>query len=319
MTETRALVGQSIERCLPGRIKTLSGAVFDPSARRWSFHDGLSPISVNFERLSKCATAELIEAAKFPMIWYAENAEGGTLQGLFDHLRKLLEEATSAQGREVGVIDSPLLINYRASLTPATEWRLGALSAFLKKWNSLGVPGVTDDAVRFLKSVRLKGCRKGAAVLTMDPLTGPLTDVERSAVQAALNNAFAVGEVPLENYLLAWLCLLLGQRNIQFAMLKVCDIREVARGDGNREYVLRVPRVKQASAEGRRDQFKERLITPSIGKMLMAHAKSVQKRFEEEGRFPEDPSQAPLFPQKLKTKGIRPYFHYHTSPEEIAG
>jgi len=238
-------------------------------------------------------------------------------RGVFDHLRRLLEEAASAQGCPVGVIDAPLLINYRASLTPANEWRLGALSALLKKWNRLGAPGVTDDAVRFLKSVRLKGCRKGAAVLTMDPRTGPLTDVERSAVQAALNSAFAVGDVSLENYLLAWLFLLLGQRNIQFAMLKVCDIQEVVRGDGSREYVLRVPRVKQASAEGRRVQFKERLITPSIGKMLLEYSRAVQERFEQRGEFPDDLSQAPLFPQKLKAKGIRPSFHYHASPDEI--
>lgn len=151
----------------------------------------------------------------------------------------------------------------------------------------------------------------------MDPRTGPLTDVERSAVQAALNSAFAVGDVSLENYLLAWLFLLLGQRNIQFAMLKVCDIQEVVRGDGSREYVLRVPRVKQASAEGRRVQFKERLITPSIGKMLLEYSRAVQERFEQRGEFPDDLSQAPLFPQKLKAKGIRPSFHYHASPDEI--
>jgi integrase len=320
MTEKRALVLQSPGRTnLPPLVKTLSGATFDPGTKRWVFHDGLRAISVNFERLVECATEDLVEALKFPLIWYAENAEGASLAGAFQHLRTMLEASATARGRPVDVIDAALLINYRASLTSDTEWRLGALSAFLKKWNSLGVPGVTDDAARFLKRIRLKGNRKGTAVLTMDPLEGPLTDVERSAVQAALNDAFAAGKLPLDDYLLVWLCLLLGQRNIQFAMLKVCDIREIAKNDGSIEYVLRVPRVKQESAETRREQFKERLIAPSIGKMLMAYASSVRAQFEDEAEFFDDSSQAPLFPQRGTTRSDRPGFHYHVSPQEVGG
>ncbi len=315
MTEKRALALQSSGRPnLPPLVKTLSGATFDPCARRWSFHDGLQAISINFERLSECATDEFVDRMKAPLIWYAENTEGTTVHAVFDNIRRVLEPMAVAQARPVSVIDASLLANFRATLTSDTEWRLGALSAFIKKWHSLGVPGVTDDAVRFLKDIRLKGNRKGVAVLTMDPLVGPLTNVERSAVQAALNDAFAAGKVTLDEYLLAWLCLLLGQRNIQFALLKVCDISEVVKSDGSREYVLRVPRVKQEGAAARREQFKERLITPSIGKMLLAYADSVRERFDSEAEFPDDPAQAPLFPQKGATKMDRPDFHYHTSP-----
>lgn len=318
MTEKRAMTCQSLGGLtLPPAVRALSGAVFDPSAKRWAFHDGLHSISVNFERLSECATDELIAATKFPLIWYAENSQATTVVSLFDHLRRLLESMSAAQGQPVSVIDAPLLANFRASLTWDTEWKLGALSAFLKKWDSLGVPGVTDAAVRFLKSIRLKGSRKGAAVLTMDPLKGPLTDIERSATQAALNDAFAAGKIALDDYLLTWLCLLLGQRNIQFAMLKVCDVKDIAKADGSHEYVLRVPRAKQGSAEARREQFKERLITPSIGKMLIGYADSVRKRFGRDGKFSVAPSQAPLFPQRSATKKPRPGFHYHTSPGEI--
>ncbi|TFF03277.1 site-specific integrase [Pseudomonas sp. BCA14] len=318
MTEHRAITCQSsIRLSLPTKVRTLSGAVFDPDAKRWTFHDGLQPINVNFERLSGCATDELIAAAKFPLIWYAENAQAVTTVNLFDNLRRLLLSVSAAQGQPVGIIDASQLATYRASLTWETEWKLGGLSAFFKKWESLGVPGVTKAAVRLLKSVRLKGNRKGVAVLTMDPLMGPLTDIERSATQAALNHAFAAGTVALDDYLLAWLCLLLGQRNIQFALLKVCDVREIAKDDGATEYVLRVPRVKQGSAAGRREQFKERLITPNIGKMLMDYASSVRARFGGDDTFSIGPSQAPLFPQKRTTKKARPGFHHHMSPEGI--
>lgn len=317
MIEQRSLIRQSSALSLPPTVKTLSGAVFDPSVKRWAFHDGLHAISVNFGRLSAYATEELIEAAKFPMIWYAENAEGVSLHSIFDHLRKLLEASAATQSRQVSIIDAALLISYRATLNPNTEWRLGALSSFLKKWSSLGASGVTDDAVRYLKSIRLKGNQKGVAVMTMDPLAGPLTSLERTAVQAALNDAFAIGKVSLEDYLLAWLCLLLGQRNIQFAMLKVCDVSEIVKTDGSREYVLRVPRAKQASSEVRRDQFKERLITSSIGRMLASYAKSVREQFEKNDVYAGDALQAPLFPERMKRYGVRPSFHNHASPDEL--
>ncbi|AVB16688.1 MULTISPECIES: site-specific integrase [Pseudomonas syringae group] len=318
MTEKPAITSQPLgSLTLPHTVKALSGAVFDPRTKRWTFHDGLHSISVNFERLRECATDELIAAAKFPLMWYAENAEAMTVVNLFDHFRRLLESISAAQGRPVSIIDALPLASFRASLTKETEWKLGALSAFFKKWEGLGVLGVTKSAVHFLKSIRFKGNRKGTAVLTMDPLKGPLTEIERSATQVALDDAFAARTIALDDYLLAWLCLLLGQRNIQYAMLKVGDVREITKADGATEYVLRVPRVKQGRAEARREQFKERLITPSIGKMLIDYASSVRTRFGDGDEFTIGPSQAPLFPQKKTTKKVRPGFQQHTSPKEI--
>ncbi|HGM8500233.1 TPA: site-specific integrase [Pseudomonas aeruginosa] len=317
MTENLAITCQS-SNCLslPTTVRARSGAVFDPRVKRWTFHDGLHSISINFESLSGYATDQLIEAAKFPLIWYAENVEAISTVNYFQHLKRCLESASTAQDRPVSVIDAPLLASFRASLTWESEWKLGSLSAFFQKWEALGVPGVTKTAVCLLKSLRLKGNRKGTSVLTMDPIRGPLTDIERSATQAALNDAFVARTIALEDYLLAWLCLLLGQRNIQYAMLKVGDVREITKADGATEYVLRVPRVKQGSAEARRVQFKERLISP-IGKMLVDYASSVRTRFGYGASFSIDPSQAPLFPQKRTTKEARPSFHEHTSPKEI--
>ena len=318
MAEKRALVSESSNhQNLPLLVKTLGGATFDPSTDRWAFHDGLRPISVNLEKLAECATKNLITALKLPLIWYAENSEATSMVAKFQNLRVMLEAMAVAQHEPIDVIDAALLISYRASLSPDKECRLGALSAFLKKWHGLGVPGVTDDAARFLKSIRLKGNRKGVAVLTMDPLEGPLTDVERSAIQAALNDTFAAGKIPLDDYLLVWLCLLLGQRNIQYALLKVCDVKEIVKSDRTHEYIIRVPRVKQEGAEARREQFKDRLIAPSIGKLLIAYANSVRAHFEDNSGYTDDASQAPLFPQRGITKGSRPGFLYHTTPDEV--
>ena len=48
--------------------------------------------------------------------------------------------------REIGAseITDVVLINYRASLTPETEWYLGTIRGFLRRWYKLGYQGVTE-------------------------------------------------------------------------------------------------------------------------------------------------------------------------------
>ena len=52
-------------------------------------------------------------------------------------------------------------------------------------------------------------------------------------------------------------------------------------------------------------------------KMLIAYASSVRARFEDSANFPDDASQAPLFPKMDTTKINRPNFLHHTTPAEI--
>ena len=102
MTEKRALILQAPDSPnLPPLVKSLSGATFDPRAKRWSFHDGLNSISVNFEKLTEYATETLVKALKFPLIWYAENTEGLTLTVGLNNLKTMLEAVAATQGRPV--------------------------------------------------------------------------------------------------------------------------------------------------------------------------------------------------------------------------
>ena len=134
----------------------------------------------------------------------------------------------------------------------------------LKTWYRLGYPGLEDDALRLLRQVRVRGNRKGEAVLTMDPLKGPLTELEQEALHSALNNAYAEGAVDIENYLLAWLYIFLGQRNIQYAFLKVCDVRLQVDEGGAPRFSLMVPRAKKPGTAPR-ERFVERPLIEQFG------------------------------------------------------
>lgn len=298
---------------LPHSIKTRSGAIFDPHQLRWSFHDGVDTISLNFSSL-KWAAPTLIECLKFPLAWYAENWSAGQLESHFYGIQRLVEFLGGLHGEQVMEITATDLVNYRASLRFDTEWQLGALAAFLKKWHALQIPGITKDAIAFLKQVRLKGVSKGTAVLTMDPLEGPFSEIELQAVYTALNDAYSAGDVGLGDYVLVWLFILLGQRPRQFALLKVCDVAPIIKKDGALEYVLRVPRVKQGMAL-HREEFKDRLLTPSIGRLLCIYADEVKKSF---GDKLLDPSQAPLFPAGSAPDGQPDYLKFHLTSTRLS-
>ncbi|MBC9073415.1 site-specific integrase [Thauera sp. CAU 1555] len=282
-------------RCLPSVAKPRNGSPFDPTATRWTFHDGIATVSLNFGSL-EWASPALIESMKMVLVWYAEHASAGQLKSHFYKLRRLVDFIAEQRGGEVHEISGTDLINYRSSLRPSEECLLGAVASCLKKWHALQIPGVTEDALRFLTQVRLKGAQKGKAVLTMDPESGPFSDIEIQAIQDALNGSYAAGSLDLGDYVLAWLFILLGQRPQQFALLKICDVIASQRVDGSLEYIVRVPRIKQHN-QTHRDELKERLLTPSFGRVLYEYARTIEQRFE---AVLADPKQAPLFPAERK-------------------
>jgi integrase len=298
---------------LPEQVRTRDGAVFDPRLSRWVYRDGVFDASLNFDSL-KVLSETLVHSLKSTLVWYAENRSARYVANLFtlaEHFARFLGSTTDAP---VPSISSAELINYRSALgADSRQWYLAHLAGLLKKWHALGFVGVTDDANLFLNQVRLKGNRTGAAVLTMDSHDGPYTDIELNGIQAALNEAYAAGNVDLESYLLAWLFMLLGQRPVQYTALKVCDVGVGRTPEGDAVYSLRVPRAKQRQAR-LRSQFKERILIASIGELLVEYAGQIRSQFV--GRL-ADPSQAPLFPARSVCQRSHG-FEYHVTAEYLS-
>lgn len=173
---------------------------------------------MNFKNLN--ASGEFIQSLKKVFIWYAENRSSGYLEGLFEKIKHMLPIIQKSTG-DISLITSKDIINYKASLNNKNFWYLGAISTFLRKWYELGIPGVSDDAVVLLKQLRIKGVKKGVAVLTMNPIDGPYTDIEVQSIIDAVNTSYDLGKLSLENYVLVHLMLALGARPSQFASVKV--------------------------------------------------------------------------------------------------
>lgn len=298
---------------LPALARTQSGVEFDPRVDRWAYRDSAYNTSLDFTSLSG-VTSSFVESAKLTLLWYAENMSQPHLVNMFMRLAHFLRSIDAGRASPLSEITSTELLNYKASLPQATSWYLGSLSGLLQKWHDLGYPGVSEDAVRLLKQLRIQGNRKGEAVLTHDPIDGPFSDIELESLQVALNTAYEQEKLGTESYLLAYLYMLLGQRSVQYAALKIRDVGVARSKDGTSVYTLRVPRAKQPNQLSRAD-FKDRVLIPQIGKLLVQHADEVRTVFESRLK---DPLDAPLFPAKQNRTGEPKGFEFHRTSQSLA-
>ncbi|MDH2917320.1 MAG: site-specific integrase, partial [Gallionella sp.] len=171
-----------------------------------------------------------------------------------------------------------------------------------------------DDAVALLGQLRIKGNQKGEAVLTMDSENGPYTDIELGAIRSALDAAYASNDISLGDYLLVWLFMALGQRPIQYAALKVCDVATELAKDGATLYTLRVPRAKQRGRVSR-ELFSQRVLIPQIGEKLVRYAEEVRSEYS---AIIADSDHVPLFPEKISRHNEPLGFEHHRTSQSLA-
>jgi len=294
---------------LPNFVTTRSGVIFDPHESRWAYRDGCSSISLDFSSLM--ISSKLLLGMKKTLIWYAENMSPSHTMNMFQFMKHFFRIMCSNKNlSEVTNVD---ILNYRAQLNESSRWRVSSLAGFFKKWYDLRIPGIAKDVVDLLRDIRLKGNDKGVAVLTMDPVMGPFTNLERNALHVALNESYFRGDLGIADYLLGVLVAIFGQRPSQYSYLKVCDVLNEKRKDGTLAVILRIPRAKQRG-QLPRSEFKERALIPQIGTLLVNYAEMVEKMFV--GRL-KDPKQAPLFPD---TRGMSDYpvgFEFHRTVNSL--
>jgi len=300
-----------VSTALPDVLRTRNGALFFSDANQWVYRDCSVTVHIDFTSLD--ATQTLVASAKRVLAWYAENKSPFHLFNMFKRLSHFLN--TLCQNREaVERISALDLLNYHSLLPSDQQWYLCSLSGFFQKWYSMGLPGITDDANALLKQLRLKGNRKGEAVLTMNPENGPYSDIEFASIHRALESSYDDGETDLSDYILAWLFMTLGQRSIQYAALKVCDLVVGSGKDGVSVYTLRIPRAKQRG-QLVRGEFTNRVLIAQIGEKLIQHREQVKKNFQ---TILADTEQAPLFPSKRSRKNEPKGFEYHRTSVSLA-
>lgn len=297
---------------LPLVVTTRGGASFDPSQDRWSYGDSVRIVRIDFDAFA-ALSAQMLMSLKVLLIWYAENRSPSYVQNLSSRFLHFVRHMIAQGKPTIDQVTDIDFLNYKASLTTDIAWYLAPLSAMAKKWRALGLPGVTEAAMSFLTGLRIKGNPKGEAVLTMDVLRGPYTNIELESIQYALDESYRAGRIAEDLYLLVWLFMALGQRPSQYAAMKVCDVVPVSTSKGDISYIVNVPRAKQRKAHPR-VELKTRSLVSQLGLPLHDYAQKIGRRF---AGILKDSTQAPLFPGE-RTAKLSCGFEYHRTARSLA-
>lgn len=294
-------------------IPLQGGGQIDISGDWWRARGSRGSISINFGLINDAMYA-LVPSLKKTIAWYLENHSEKTAEFYFRAIKHLLNSVSNEGIVNIQQIESEHLVNYYAGLPIHQKWYLSGLASGLFKWYDLGYPGIAAGAVKTLKEIRKKGATKGEAVRTMNPKTGPFSDIEFEALYVRALNAFEDGAIGPQSFLIFMLLLSLGPRPLQVALLKVCDIVLLAESKFGSNYELRLPIIK--NGEPPRMEFREYYLRGDLGELLLEYAEDTKTRFV---GLLDDPSQAPMFPiANIDTDlGWPEGFMYHVDTQSI--
>lgn len=116
------------------------------------------------------------------------------------------------------------IINFKATLTQSTEYKLGYVRAFLLDWHDKEIKGVDKKAVELLNSLKLSGNEKGKAVALGCPFSGAYSFDEQTAFICWYVDAFTEKLISLTDYAFIMALQQTGARPIQLTYLYCGDL-----------------------------------------------------------------------------------------------
>lgn len=260
---------------------TRSGIAFRPNEDVWDWTDGPFRVRLDFTRL-KLPAGFPRDSLKHTLVVFAKRSSASHLTNMFQAFGHFLTLRVSST--PLSTITAAEVVNYAAKLKHHEKWRLGSLNVLLQKWCALGHKGVERDCTQYLRERRKPGNEKGAAVRTRDPVEGPFSEAEYTALYKAVDVAYGKGKTRLWVAILTRLLFACGGRISQYASLKIVDL--VARVG---EFVLRLPQVKTREVHSR-ISFKEFSLSPQTGRLAQQYVESLKSlgHHDESPLFPED-------------------------------
>ncbi|HHT1516434.1 TPA: site-specific integrase [Enterobacter hormaechei] len=246
-------------------------------------------------------SGEVLDGCLRTLAFYASSLSASHTLNIIMRFQHMLRETYARE------ITDTILINYRSTLSPATEWYLATIRGFLRAWHRLGYPGISKDVIRLLDGWRLKGNRKGDAVKRQDPQEGPLTDNELTAFNEGAVRAYEKNLITIAELTMALSISHTGRRPTQISLLRAADVLCGKNEKGEPFYVLNVPRAKQRSSSFRTN-FKPFAISLELWAILNAQARNAIALVENRLKFElqeDDQQQIPLFPDLDVLAGVQ--------------
>lgn len=274
-----------------GVIHDLAGLPVDASGWEWRLNIATASNLMRWKRLPFHCQSNLDATVRF--IRHVMESQSST--SAMNTFRALVLAFQSPSFVEADLADEVIPINLFHDLRGAAhDWRLH----YVRQWYSFGADhgfkNFSPEVAFAIDQIRIGGNEKGQAVLSMDPETGPLTDLEVNGLLNALRAADNSSLFPLQWKAALWLSIALGPNPMQMALLREEDLKVFEDDDGNTYFQIDVPRHKKGDV-GVRDSFRRRALNAEIGQILL---ELIDRNGAERLEWPDD---APV--------GIRPLFH----------
>lgn len=270
-------------------IVSKTGYKFNASDDYWLLSKN---IKVSVGSVCELMNSNAAEGYQKSLTYYAKNYSASHVKNINERFIHFLRTTHSDE------VSESSLINYKAGLSVNTEWYLGTIRGFLRKWHDLGYSGISDDVIELLAGWTIKGNVKGDVIKRLDPTRGPLTDLELQGFNEGAVQAFERDAISLTDMAMGLVISNTGRRPIQISHLRLKDILQGKNNRGDEAYLLNMPRAKQRETDFRK-QFNQFSITSELWIILTAQAEHVVRSVESAIGFElqkQDRLEIPLFP-----------------------
>ncbi|MFP2508038.1 site-specific integrase [Buttiauxella gaviniae] len=165
------------------------------------------------------------------------------------------------------------LILYKSMMGHKKRHKLALIRIFINQMVYLQRDGSFSSSIpNLLNQWRISSNPKSMFVLSLDPLSGPFSDIEFEAIGHKAANKFAAGLMSINDYAMLLVLKSTGRRPEQVATLKIKDFVISNKYTTAPIFCLNIPRIKLRNAEFRTAMAIFGLIN-STGQILIEHIK----------------------------------------------
>lgn len=265
-----------------------NGFEFDYLSERWTLNRDVT-LSVGF---LDSFVQPLQEDIRETLVFYAETSSANHTSNIAKQLRFYQKITGQNDLTEQG------FASFKNG-APKNKWyRISVLRGMIRQMRYLGLDKHIDDAVfKLTDQWCLGGNDKGVAVLTLDPETGPFSDLEFEAIGLHAAYRYAEGKLSVDEYACLSIFKASGRRAVQIASIKCKDFSYSAKYTGTPTYVVLIPRAKIRGGKFR-SILKPYALVNSVAQIVELHIKEQTAKVESAlGRkmTSEEKGELPLF------------------------
>lgn len=249
---------------------SFNGFEFDYLSDRWTLNRNVT-ILVNF---LGSFVLPLQEDIRETLVFYAETSSADHTSNIVKSL-KLYQTITGQND-----LTEQGFASFKNKLPKKDWYKVSIVRGMIRQMRFLGLDKNIDDAVfKLTEQWKLGGNDKGVAVLTLDPETGPFSDLEFEAIGLNAAHRYAEGKLHVDEYACLSMFKASGRRPVQIASIKCKDFSYSAKYTGSPMYVVLIPKAKVRGGKFR-SILKPYALVNSVAQVVEQHIKEQTARVE---------------------------------------